>query len=149
MIEAADPAIKNTLLKCMRQPATTLSVQLAAIQAFRRMSMTDEVTRSCPKKQYFFFPSFILESLPYIFVHTDQLFFSVQVRSNLQRVSQYPKGAVQKRLAAYLILIRNPLNSDIEMVKKILKQEQNEQVKSFVTSHVYNIISSDDPETRK
>lgn len=73
----------------------------------------------------------------------------MQVRSNLQRVSQYPKGAVQKRLAAYLILIRNPLNSDIEMVKKILKQEQNEQVKSFVTSHVYNIISSDDPETRK
>ncbi|XP_051908802.1 apolipoprotein B-100-like isoform X2 [Hippocampus zosterae] len=113
VIEVADPAIKNTLLKCMRQPATTLAVQLAAIQAFRRMAMTDEV------------------------------------RSNLQRVSQYPKGAVQKRLAAYLILMRNPLNSDIEMVKKILKQEQNEQVKSFVTSHVYNIISSVDPETRK
>ncbi|XP_019727149.1 apolipoprotein B-100-like [Hippocampus comes] len=113
VIEVADPGIKNTLLKCMRQPATTLAVQLAAIQAFRRMSMTDEV------------------------------------RSNLQRVSQYPRGAVQKRLAAYLILMRNPLNSDIEMVKKILKQEQNEQVKSFVTSHVYNIISSADPETRK
>ncbi|XP_061561136.1 apolipoprotein B-100-like [Phycodurus eques] len=113
VIEDADPAIKNTLLKCMRQPATTLSVQLAAIQAFRRMSLTDEV------------------------------------RSNLQRVSQYPKGAVQKRLAAYLILMRNPINTDIDMVKKILKQEQNEQVKSFVTSHVYNIISSTDPETQK
>ncbi|XP_057678413.1 apolipoprotein B-100-like [Corythoichthys intestinalis] len=113
VMEVADPTIKNTLLKCMRQPATTLSVQLAAIQAFRRMSLTDEV------------------------------------RSNLQRVSQYPKGAVQKRLAAYLILMRNPQNSDIEMVKKILKMEQNEQVKSFVTSHVYNIISSTDPETQK
>lgn len=43
-MEAADPTIKGTLLKCMRQPATTLSVQLAAIQAFRRMSVTDEVT---------------------------------------------------------------------------------------------------------
>lgn len=43
-MEAADPAIKNILMKCMRQPATTLSVQLAAIQAFRRMSVTDEVT---------------------------------------------------------------------------------------------------------
>ncbi|XP_068593389.1 apolipoprotein B-100-like [Cebidichthys violaceus] len=112
-MEAADPDIKTTLLKCMRQPATTLSVQLAAIQAFRRMSPTDEV------------------------------------RSNLQRVSQYPKGAVQKRLAAYLILMRNPQDSDIQMVKKLLTQEQNMQVKAFVTSHVYNIISSTDSETQK
>ncbi|XP_032399124.1 apolipoprotein B-100 [Etheostoma spectabile] len=112
-MEAADAAIKTTLVKCMRQPATTLSVQLAAIQAFRRMSATDEV------------------------------------RANLQRVCQYPKGAVQKRLAAYLILMRNPLDSDIEMVKKLLKQEQNVQIKAFVTSHVYNIISSTDSETQK
>uniref|UniRef100_A0A3B5BN20 Vitellogenin domain-containing protein n=1 Tax=Stegastes partitus TaxID=144197 RepID=A0A3B5BN20_9TELE len=112
-MEAADPAIKTTLLKCMRQPATTLSVQLAAIQAFRRMSVTDEV------------------------------------RSNLQRVCQYPKGAVQKRLAAYLILMRNPQDSDIEMVKKLVKQEQNAQVKAFVTSHINNIITSTDSETQK
>ncbi|KAM3861059.1 apolipoprotein B-100-like [Diretmus argenteus] len=111
-MEAADPAIKTTLLKCMRQPATTLSVQLAAIQAFRRMSITDEV------------------------------------RSNLQRVSQYSKGAVQKRLAAYLILMRNPEASDIELVKKLLKQEQNAQVKAFVSSHIYNIISSKDSDTQ-
>ena len=44
-MEAADPAIKTTLLKCMRQPQTTLSVQLAAIQAFRRMSVTNEVVQ--------------------------------------------------------------------------------------------------------
>jgi len=112
-MEAVDPAIKTTLLKCMRQPITTLSVQLAAIQAFRRMSVTDEI------------------------------------RSNLQRVSQYPKGAVQKRLAAYLILMRNPQDSDIEQVKKLLKQEQNMQVKAFVTSHISNIISSTDSETKK
>lgn len=36
-MEAADAAIKTTLMKCMRQPATTLSVQLAAIQAFRQI----------------------------------------------------------------------------------------------------------------
>ncbi|GAA6228828.1 apolipoprotein B-100-like [Lates japonicus] len=112
-MEAADPAIKATLLKCMRQPATTLAVQLAAIQAFRRMSVTDEV------------------------------------RSNLQRVCQYPKGSVQKRLAAYLILMRNPQDSDMEIVKKLLNQEQNMQIKAFVTSHVYNIISSTDSETQK
>lgn len=44
IMEAVNPAIMSTLLKCMRQPATTLSVQLAAIQAFRRMTLTDEVT---------------------------------------------------------------------------------------------------------
>lgn len=76
-------------------------------------------------------------------------FFSVQIRSNLQRVSQYPKGAVQKRLAAYLILMRDPQDSDIELVKKLLMQEQNIQIKSFVTSHIYNIISSTDSETQK
>lgn len=42
-MEAADATVKTTLLKCMRQPTTTLQVQLAAIQAFRRMSVTDEV----------------------------------------------------------------------------------------------------------
>lgn len=44
-MEAANPAIKTTMLKCMRQPATTLSVQLAAIQGFRHMTVTDEVTK--------------------------------------------------------------------------------------------------------
>ncbi|MEQ2309852.1 hypothetical protein AMECASPLE_002761 [Ameca splendens] len=112
-MEAADPKIKNTLLKCMRQPATTLSVQLAAIQAFRRMSVTDEV------------------------------------RSDLQRVSQYSKGVVQKRLAAYLILMRDPQDSDFDMVKKLLTQEQNTQIKAFVSSHIYNIITSTELETKK
>ncbi|KAM9798131.1 apolipoprotein B-100-like [Neosynchiropus ocellatus] len=105
-MEAADLTIKTTLLKCMRQPATTLSVQLAAIQAFRHMTLSEEV------------------------------------RANLQRVSQYPKGAVQKRLAAYLMVMKDPQDSDIEMVKKLLKQEQNGQVKSFVSSHIYNIMTS-------
>uniref|UniRef100_A0A7N6APW4 Vitellogenin domain-containing protein n=1 Tax=Anabas testudineus TaxID=64144 RepID=A0A7N6APW4_ANATE len=112
-VEAANPAIKTTLVKCMRQPATTLSVQLAAIQAFRRMSLTEEVTSQSTKN------------------------------------IQYPKGAVQKRLASYLILMRNPQDSDIELVKKLLKQEQNQQIKAFVTSHIYNIISSTDSETEE
>lgn len=45
-LEAANPNIKTVLTKCMRQPATTLAVQLAAIQAFRRMPVTDEVNKS-------------------------------------------------------------------------------------------------------
>uniref|UniRef100_A0AAX7VP99 Vitellogenin domain-containing protein n=1 Tax=Astatotilapia calliptera TaxID=8154 RepID=A0AAX7VP99_ASTCA len=111
-MEATDPAIKTTLLKCMRQPATTLSVQLAAIQAFRRMSVTDEVTNHIP------------------LLHEESPCFP-------------------KRLAAYLILMRNPEDSDIEVVKKLLNQEQNEQIRAFVSSHIYNIISSTDSETKK
>lgn len=62
---------------------------------------------------------------------------------------QYPKGPVQKRLAAYLILMKDPVDSDFDMVSKMLKQEQNEQIKSFVSSHVYNIITSTDAEAQK
>lgn len=112
-MEAADPTIKTTLLKCMRQPATTLSVQMSAIQAFRRMIVTPDA------------------------------------RSNIQRVALYAKGAVQKRLAAYLILMKKPEASDLEVVRKILTQDQNVQVKSFVASHVYNIIHSRDPEMKE
>lgn len=145
-LEAANPAIKSTLLKCMRQPATTLSVQLAAIQAFRRMSVTDEVNNS-PIHRNIVSSFLCLRVL--IKRENNGFDFFHQIRSNLQRVSQYPKGAVQKRLAAYLILMRNPQDSDIDMVKKLLRQEQNVQVKSFVTSHVYNIITSTDSETKK
>uniref|UniRef100_A0A672PDZ7 Vitellogenin domain-containing protein n=1 Tax=Sinocyclocheilus grahami TaxID=75366 RepID=A0A672PDZ7_SINGR len=106
IIISADPNIKTTLLKCMRQPATTLSVQMSAIQAFRRMSVTPDVTL-------------------------------------------YAKGAVQKRLAAYLILMKKPEASDLEVVRKILTQDQNVQVKSFVASHVYNIIHSRNPEMKE
>uniref|UniRef100_A0AAY4CBI6 Vitellogenin domain-containing protein n=1 Tax=Denticeps clupeoides TaxID=299321 RepID=A0AAY4CBI6_9TELE len=115
-MEAAEPALKTTMLKCMRQPTTTLSVQMAAIQAFRRMSVTDEVSR---------------------------------ITKGFKWVAQYSKGAVQKRLAAYLIVMRNPHASDMEMLKKLLTQEQNVQVKNFVASHVYNIIHSKDSETQK
>ncbi|KAJ8269866.1 hypothetical protein GJAV_G00107690 [Gymnothorax javanicus] len=109
-MEAANPELQSTLLKCMRQPATTLTVQQAAIQAFRQMTVTGEV------------------------------------RTELQKVFQYSKGAVQKRIAAYLILMKNPEASDLGLVKKTLEQEQNLQVMNFVASHIHNIISSKDAE---
>lgn len=56
---------------------------------------------------------------------------------------------MQKRLAAYLILMKNPVDSDFDLVNKILKQEQNEQIKSFVSSHIYNIITSKDSEAQE
>lgn len=45
--------------------------------------------------------------------------------------------------------MKKPESSDLEVVKKILTQDQNVQVKSFVASHVYNIIHSRDPEIQE
>lgn len=45
--------------------------------------------------------------------------------------------------------MKDPVNSDFDMVKKMLKQEQNEQIKSFVSSHVYNIMTSTDSEAQE
>jgi len=58
-MEAADPNMKTTLLKCMRQPATTLSVQMSAIQAFRRMSVTTDVSIG-----YWIYPTIYISSEP-------------------------------------------------------------------------------------
>ncbi|MEQ2164102.1 hypothetical protein GOODEAATRI_003098 [Goodea atripinnis] len=50
-------------------------------------------------------------------------FLTLRVRSDLQRVSHYSKGVVQKRLAAYLILMRDPQDSDFDMVSENLLGE--------------------------
>lgn len=47
------------------------------------------------------------------------------------------------------MLMKDPQDSDMEMLKKLLKQEQNVQVKSFVTSHIYNIITSTEASVEK
>lgn len=45
-MEAANPALKSALLQCMTQPAASPSVQQAAIQAFRKLTITEEVTQT-------------------------------------------------------------------------------------------------------
>lgn len=49
-----------------------------------------------------------------------------------------------KRLAAYLMLMRSPSQSDVRKITKLLPGEQNEQVKNFVASHIANILKSED-----
>ena len=43
-MQDVDPSIKSPLLMCMRQSAASLSVQKAAIQAFRLMSIDEDVS---------------------------------------------------------------------------------------------------------
>lgn len=56
---------------------------------------------------------------------------------------------VQKRIAAYLILMKDPEAAELAQLAAALASEKNLQVKSFVTSHLTNILSSTAPETKE
>ncbi|XP_077096391.1 apolipoprotein B-100-like [Siphateles boraxobius] len=56
-------------------------------------------------------------------------------------------ASVQKRVAAYLILMKNPTPAELAPLAAALLVEENPQVKSFITSHISNILSSTAPET--
>uniref|UniRef100_A0A3P8U0I8 Vitellogenin domain-containing protein n=1 Tax=Amphiprion percula TaxID=161767 RepID=A0A3P8U0I8_AMPPE len=49
---------------------------------------------------------------------------------------------VQKRIATYLVLMKDPRPSELTQLANALPSEQDQQVKSFVISHVTNILSS-------
>ncbi|XP_045142529.1 apolipoprotein B-100 [Echinops telfairi] len=51
---------------------------------------------------------------------------------------------VDKRLAAYLMLMKGPSQSDISRIARLLPREQNEHVKNFVATHIANILNSED-----
>ncbi|XP_048841544.1 apolipoprotein B-100-like [Brienomyrus brachyistius] len=108
-MEAASPGLKKVLLNCISQPSAALSVQQAAIQAFRQMRADEEVRR--------------------IFL----------------RVVLDGASPVQKRLAAYLILMKHPEPADVATVIKALPKEQDPQAKSFIASYLSNILISQDP----
>nr|XP_005012961.3 LOW QUALITY PROTEIN: apolipoprotein B-100 [Anas platyrhynchos] len=107
VMEKAKPNLKSSLKTCIRNEAASLSVQKAAIQAFRKMTITEED------------------------------------RSALLKVFQGDAPA-DKRLAAYLILMKNPSPSDLTKILRVLTKEKNEQVKSFVASHIANILDSEE-----
>ncbi|XP_030302864.1 apolipoprotein B-100 isoform X1 [Calypte anna] len=108
VMEEAKPNLKSSLKTCIRNEAASISVQKAAIQAFRKMTITEED------------------------------------RSTLLKTFQEGDAPTDKRLAAYLILMKNPSPSDLTKILKILTKEKNEQVKSFVASHIANILDSEE-----
>lgn len=66
-----------------------------------------------------------------------------QVTSALLQQYQNTEAPAQKRIAAYLMLMRNP--DVVKDVLKTLKDETDLQVKSFVVSHITNLLNTDDP----
>lgn len=59
-------------------------------------------------------------------------------------VYQDPQSPVEKRLAAYLVLMKNPDQTLIRDIVNSLTNEREEQIRSFVVSHLKNLHSSDD-----
>ncbi|OXB84376.1 UNVERIFIED_CONTAM: hypothetical protein H355_010803, partial [Colinus virginianus] len=108
VMEKAKPSLKASLKTCIRNQAASLSVQKATIQAFRKMTITEED------------------------------------RSALLKEFQEGNAPTDKRLATYLMLMKNPSPSDLTKIMRILTREKDEQVKSFVASHIANILDSDE-----
>ncbi|KAM5143258.1 apolipoprotein B-100 [Callospermophilus lateralis] len=67
-----------------------------------------------------------------------------EVRGILLQTFVDGAAPVDKRLAAYLMLMRGPSQADINKIARILPREQNEQVKNFVASHIANILNSEE-----
>ncbi|NXY41420.1 APOB protein, partial [Ceuthmochares aereus] len=64
--------------------------------------------------------------------------------SALLKAFQEGDAPTEKRLASYLILMKNPSPTDLTKILRVLTKERNEQVKSFVASHIANILDSEE-----
>lgn len=53
---------------------------------------------------------------------------------------------VQKRVAAYLMLMKDFRPTELGPLLSVLGTEENPQFRSYVESHLSNIVSSNDPE---
>ncbi|XP_055491369.1 apolipoprotein B-100 [Leucoraja erinacea] len=108
-IEDANPEVTMSLLSCVKSATASSSVQQAAVQAFRQMTLTDEI------------------------------------RTELFEVYTNEGSPVLKRLGAYLIVMKKPTSKNLRKIIKTLQKFENEQVKSFVSTHLRNILTSKDP----
>ncbi|KAF0023648.1 hypothetical protein F2P81_024278 [Scophthalmus maximus] len=61
-------------------------------------------------------------------------------REILMQVLLDSASPMQKRVAAYLVLMKNPQPSELVQLADALPIEQDKQVKSFVVSHITNIL---------
>ncbi|KAM9840238.1 apolipoprotein B-100-like [Aulostomus maculatus] len=108
----ASPSLRSAVIKCVNQPAASLAVQQAAIQAHRLSPIPEEG------------------------------------REVLMQVVLDTSSPTQKRIAAYLVLMKKPQPSELIQLVDAIANEQDKQVKNFVISHMTNILSSSEPETQ-
>lgn len=64
-------------------------------------------------------------------------------------VYQDAQSPVEKRVAAYLILMKNPDQALVRDIVNNLGNVRDEELKSFVVSHLNNIRYSEEPQMRR
>ncbi|XP_068573744.1 apolipoprotein B-100 isoform X2 [Cebidichthys violaceus] len=69
-----------------------------------------------------------------------------EVRNIFMEVFQDAQSPVEKRVAAYLILMKNPDQALVRDILNVLENVRDEQLKSFVVSHLKNIRNSGEPQ---
>ncbi|XP_062253526.1 apolipoprotein B-100 isoform X1 [Platichthys flesus] len=69
-----------------------------------------------------------------------------EVRSIVMEVYRDTQNSVEKRIAAYLILMKSPDEALIKDIVNDLENVNDEQLKSFLVSHLNNIRNSDEPQ---
>lgn len=65
-----------------------------------------------------------------------------QVRNIFLEIFQDAQSPVEKRIATYLMLMKNPDQGLVRDILKRLENVRDEQLKSFVVSHLKNILNS-------
>ncbi|RVE55741.1 hypothetical protein OJAV_G00229140 [Oryzias javanicus] len=72
-----------------------------------------------------------------------------ETRTVLMEVLLNSGNPVQQRIAAYLVLMKDPQTSELTQLDGALISEEDQQLKNFVMSHIQNILSSTDPDTQQ
>ncbi|XP_044022340.1 apolipoprotein B-100 isoform X2 [Siniperca chuatsi] len=109
-MQAVNPSLISSIMRCAKKTDIPLSNQKAAIRAFRLMDINDEI------------------------------------RNVLMEVYQDAQSPVEKRVASYLILMKNPDQALVRDIVNNLENVREEQLKSFVVSYLNNIRNSDEPQ---
>lgn len=149
-MQAVSPSLISSILRCAKKTDIPLSNQKAAIQAFRLMDINDEVRLLHTEHwrleinycNWNIVKKYSMHNVIFINVKFDQ----PQVRNVLMEVYQDAQSPVEKRVAAYLILMRNPDQARVRDIVNILENMRDKQLKSFVVSHLNNIRNSDEPQ---
>ena len=73
-----------------------------------------------------------------------------QIASGLLQVFRDPQGSVDKRIAAYLVLMKSPSRATLQdLILSLTDMEHlypERYLISFIISHLNNILDSTDPE---
>lgn len=79
-------------------------------------------------------------------------FFLLQGRQTLMQVLLDSSSPVQKGIAAYLVLMKDPQPSELQQLftdlgRQLPLNKRDTQVINFVMSHLNNILTSTEPQT--